>query len=71
MEEDRCLFCNDVIPEGRMICKKCELNSRNQRGLERRRRDKVESENDSTLSKIIFVACFISIVILIFFIGGK
>ena len=22
--EDRCLYCNDIIPEGRMICPICE-----------------------------------------------
>ena len=24
MNEERCVMCNDIIPEGRMICKKCE-----------------------------------------------
>ena len=24
MNEDRCIMCGDVIPEGRMICHKCE-----------------------------------------------
>lgn len=25
--EDRCIFCDAVIPEGRWICKQCELES--------------------------------------------
>jgi len=24
MSENRCVMCGDIIPEGRMICKRCE-----------------------------------------------
>ena len=24
MNEDRCVVCDDIIPEGRMVCHKCE-----------------------------------------------
>lgn len=24
MDEDRCIVCGEIIPEGRMVCPKCE-----------------------------------------------
>lgn len=26
MNEDRCVCCGEIIPEGRMICKRCEMS---------------------------------------------
>lgn len=26
MSENRCLMCNEIIPEGRMVCPLCEQN---------------------------------------------
>lgn len=26
MSEDRCVCCGEIIPEGRMICKRCEVS---------------------------------------------
>ncbi len=26
MSEDRCVCCGEIIPEGRMICKRCEMS---------------------------------------------
>ena len=29
MSENRCIMCNEVIPEGRMVCPMCEINVNN------------------------------------------
>lgn len=29
MSENRCIICNEVIPEGRMVCPTCEINMAN------------------------------------------
>ena len=26
MNDNRCLYCNEILPEGRMICPSCENN---------------------------------------------
>ena len=26
MKEDRCVCCGEIIPEGRMVCKRCEMS---------------------------------------------
>ena len=31
--EDRCVCCGEIIPEGRMICIKCELEAEERRKL--------------------------------------
>lgn len=29
MSENRCIYCNVIIPEGRMVCPKCEQSIKN------------------------------------------
>ena len=30
--EDRCAFCGTIVPEGRQICKNCEVKAMNKEG---------------------------------------
>lgn len=34
--EDRCVCCGKVIPEGRMVCKICEIEAMNRLTLEQK-----------------------------------
>ena len=44
MNENRCVCCGEIIPEGRMICWNCEHNSDNKYDTE----EKVEEDSNVT-----------------------
>lgn len=52
MSENRCLMCNEIIPEGRMVCPICEQNVINDTyNLKMLARNKNEKRKNKTSKK--------------------
>ena len=45
--ENRCICCGEVIPEGRMVCKNCEIEAENRLTMKQRKRVSDCSEQPS------------------------
>lgn len=41
MNENRCVCCGEVVPEGRMVCPVCENNARRNKDMNEKQVDKV------------------------------
>lgn len=52
MSENRCLMCNEIVPEGRMVCPFCEQNVINDTyNLKMLARNKYEKRKNKTSKK--------------------
>ena len=53
--ENRCICCGEVIPEGRMVCKNCEIEAENRLTLEQKKRASGSTEQPGKNKRRLFV----------------